>query len=218
MRKSILLLVFLLFFVFVKVSFALSLSVRPYVDKNVVETVNTSPVPSPSVIPKRIRTNVKERVQERVKVILEGEKLQACQKRQEAIKNRQQSLLRLAAGHLKRMDGWVDRLKVFYEEKMLPKGVKVENYDELLARIGEARSNVVDSLDKASGLAGDFNCEGDDPKGLYTQFREAMQEVKSNLQEYRKAVKDLLVAIRKVAGEVKSSPEPTANVVPTQGD
>jgi len=218
MRKIVLLVFSLLFFVFAKASFAIPVNVRPYVNKNTVGQVNPSPSSSPTITPRQIKTNVREKVQERVKVMLEGKKLQACQARQKAIKNRQQSLLKLATGHLKRMDNWVDRLKRFYEEKLIPRGVKIENYDELLARIDEARKMVVNSLDKASGLSDDFSCEGNDPKGLYNQFRGDMQEVKANLQEYRKAVKDLLVAIRKAAGEAKSSPKPTATAVPIQGD
>ncbi len=216
MRKISLLVFSLLFFVLAKVSYALPLNVYPYFNKNVVESVEASTSPSPTTVPQQIRTNVRERVQERVKVMLESERLRACQARQEAIKKRQESLLRLAAGHLKRMDNWTDRLKEFYNNKLLPVGVKVENYDQLLANIEEARDKAMASLDKASGLVKDFSCEGGDPKGLYNQFRETMQEVKNNLQAYRKAVKDLLVAIRKVAGEANSSPKPTATIIPTE--
>lgn len=218
MRKFSLLVLFILFFVLAKSSFALPINARPYVNKNVVESVDVSPTPSSKIAPQQIRVNTREKVQERVKAMLDGERLRACQARQEAIKNRQQSLVKLATGHLRRIDDWVNLLKIFYEEKLVPQGVEIENYDEILSEIDEARQNVVSSLDEASGLADEFSCESDDPKGLYNQFRESMQEVKMNLQEYRKAVKDLLVAIRKVAGEAKSSPKPTATVIPTQED
>lgn len=181
-------------------------NIRPSVNENVIESVNISPSPSatPVVDPSKLKNTVRLGNKEQVKAMLEGTKLQACKSREEAIRTRQRSLVRLASGQLKIMDNWVKRLTDFYEEK----GLKIENYNDLLSSIDAARSNLIQSLDEASSLTENFSCEADNPKGLYNQFRQKMQETKRNMFEYRKAIKNLLVAIRRVAVGIKPTATP----------
>jgi len=189
---------FLLVFSF-SLAFAEGESVRVNLRENM--RVNLS---SPSSSPVRVEN--REEVRERVKNMLEGKRLEACKAREEAIKNRKKSLLRLATEALKRMDGWVERLKKFYDERLVANGKTISNYNDLLAEIEGTRSEAIASLDKASNLVDEFSCNGDNPKEVYNEFRIAMQETKTKLFEYRKAIKNLLVAIRKAAGEVKPTP------------
>jgi hypothetical protein len=172
----------------------------------------SSPSLSPSPLEvEKVEKKVEEvRERTRVKDILEGKRLESCKAREEAIKNRKKSLLRLATSALKRMDGWAEELKKFYNENMVPGGKTISNYNDLLTEIERTRAEAVTSLDKASKLADEFSCDGNNPKEVYKEFRLAMQETKIKLFEYRKAIKNLLVAIRKVAGEV-AKPTPVAS-------
>jgi hypothetical protein len=188
-------------------SFSLAFAEDESVRLNLRENMRVN-LSSPSSSPVRVQN--REEVRERVKDMLEGKKLEACRAREEAIKNRKKSLLRLATEALKRMDGWVENLKKFYEEKMVPNGKTVSNYNDLLAEIERTRAEAVASLDKASKIVDEFSCDGDNPKEVYKEFRLAMQETKTKLFEYRKAIKNLLVAMRKVAGEV-AKPTPVAS-------
>lgn len=188
-------------------SFSLAFAEDESVRLNLRENMGVN-LSSPSSSPVRVQN--REEVRERVKDMLEGKKLKACRAREEAIKNRKKSLLRLATEALKRMDGWVENLKKFYEEKMVPNGKTVSNYNDLLAEIERTRAEAVASLDKASKIVDEFSCDGDNPKEVYKEFRLAMQETKTKLFEYRKAIKNLLVAMRKVAGEV-AKPTPVAS-------
>ncbi len=188
-------------------SFSLAFAEDESVRLNLRENMGVN-LSSPSSSPVRVQN--REEVRERVKDMLEGKKLEACRAREEAIKNRKKSLLRLATEALKRMDGWVENLKKFYEEKMVPNGKTVSNYNDLLAEIERTRAEAVASLDKASKIVDEFSCDGDNPKEVYKEFRLAMQETKTKLFEYRKAIKNLLVAMRKVAGEV-AKPTPVAS-------
>lgn len=194
MKKLLLVFIFLFLpFVFVvSPIFAESEPVRLNLKENV--KVNLSSPPSSP-----IQIQNRENVRERVKNVLEGQKLQACKAREEVIRTRQRSLLRIATGSLKRMDDWVEKLKKFYEYNLLPNAKEVSGYDDLLAEIERTRTEVVNSLGDVSVLVDEFGCEGDDPKGVYNDYREMMQKTKTNLFEYRKATKNLLVAIRRVA-------------------
>jgi hypothetical protein len=60
-----------------------------------------------------------------------------------------------------------------------------------------------------------FSCDGNDPKGLLTQFRTDMQTVKQALHDYRTSIKNLIVAVRSVTGEIESA-TPSASLEPTQ--
>jgi hypothetical protein len=155
-----------------------------------------------------VRVENREEVRERAKNMLEDRKLQACKAREEAIKNRKGSLLRLATESLKRMDVFVEKIKNFYQEKVVASGKSVSNYNDLLAEVERTRLEAVSSLDKASKLADEFRCNGDNPKEVYKEFRLAMQQTKEKLYEYRKAIKNLLVAVRKAAVSVSESPSP----------
>lgn len=155
-----------------------------------------------------VRVENREEVRERAKNMLEDRKIQACKAREEAIKNRKGSLLRLATESLKRMDVFVEKIKNFYQEKLVANGKSVSNYNDLLAEVERTRLEAVNSLDKASKLADEFRCDGDNPKEVYKEFRLAMQQTKEKLYEYRKAIKNLLVAVRKAAVSVSESPSP----------
>ncbi|BCX14719.1 MAG: hypothetical protein KatS3mg088_402 [Patescibacteria group bacterium] len=162
---------------------------------------------SPSSSP-AARVQNRENIRNEIRIRLEGAKLQACKAREGAIKNRKESLLRLVTSELKKMDGWFERLRMFYENRVLSAGKKVDNYDELLASVETARGKLTSSLDKASTLSSEFSCDGDNPKQVYTEFRQTMQETKTNMFEYRKAIKNLLVAIRRAAVGLSASPSP----------
>jgi hypothetical protein len=174
---------------------------------------NRLQVTSPSSIPIRLREENREMVGERLEAKLTEAKLKLCQAREGAIKNRKESLLKLAAGVLSRLDRSVERIKEFYENTLLANGKKVENYDNLLAEIGESRERVVTSLSNAEKAMTNFNCGMDDPKGAFLEFRKTMQETKTYMHEYRKAIKNLLVAVRTAAkgdSSVTVVPSPTA--------
>ena len=206
MRRLFLLIFSLLLFVFARPAKALPFNVRPSVDKNVIESVDISPTPSATTVvnPSKLKNTVRLGNKEQIGAMLEGAKLQACKSREEAIRTRQRSLVRLGSERIKIMDNWVRRLTNFYEEN----GLKIENYNDLLSSIDTARNNLVQSLDEASSLTENFSCEADDPKGLYSQFRRKMQETKRYMFEYRKAIKNLLVAIRRVAVGIKPTATP----------
>lgn len=159
--------------------------------------------PRPSPIRQR------EENQERRVVGLGEVSLRACEARGEAIRIRQESLVRLSTGHLKRMDALMEKVEKYYQETLVPEGKKVENYDALVTDIKEKRNMVLTSLEEATKAMEGFECNADDPKGLYMEFRNRMQETKNNLFQYRRAIKELVGAVRKIAVDLpKASPSP----------
>jgi len=138
-------------------------------------------------------------------------KLKACQNRENAIQTRSKQLTKTAENMLTTFDKIAERVEQYYTSKVVPSGKTVPNYDALVADITSKKQTVQTDLDKATADATAFSCTGNDPKGQLTQFRTDMQTVKKDLKEYRTAIKNLIVAVRKVTGTTNSSPSPTSS-------
>ncbi len=144
-------------------------------------------------------------------------RLRACQAREHAVERRSEHLVRLATHMLAVFDRIAEHVKTFYTTVVVPGGQTVPTYDALLAAI-EARKAAVDAaLAQATEAKESFSCGHDDPKAAVQQFRQDMQAVKRALHELRRAVRDLIVAVRGVAGLIPSSPtlSPGPTFVPT---
>lgn len=152
---------------------------------------------------------VKPTVQAVAKARLSEAKLQSCQKREQAITARSNQLVKFTTNHIEVFERITSRVQNFYTNKVVSKGKTVSNYDALVADIATKKSSVQSALAKAQTTASAFSCGGEDPKGQLQQFRLDMQATKSALQEYRKAVRNLIVAVHTAARETRPSASPT---------
>lgn len=157
------------------------------------------------------RDEAKQRAEAR-KEKLDAKKLQVCQRKEEIIKKRLESLTRLVTIQETKFDQISTRVQTFYTTKVLTKGKTVPNYDSLVADIASKKGAVDAALTNAKTNAEGFSCDGDDPKGALTQYRKGMQTTKEALKDYRTSIKNLIVAVKSVAGasdKVSPSPETT---------
>lgn len=136
--------------------------------------------------------------------LIEG-RLRACEARQDAVKNRMNSLTKLAKNIEDKFDSIATRVEDFYTKS----GKTVSNYNALVTDISAKKDVVTADLTDAQSKVDAFSCSADDPKGLLTQFRLEMQKVKTDLKNYRTSIKNLIVAVRPLAPEATKSPEPT---------
>ncbi|OGE18334.1 hypothetical protein A3F00_00010 [Candidatus Daviesbacteria bacterium RIFCSPHIGHO2_12_FULL_37_11] len=130
---------------------------------------------------------------------LEGAKLQVCQLRESAIKTRSERLIQLAATMQERFDATSERVKEYYTTRLLTEGKTVANYDSLVAQVQTKKDAVQTSLTNAQGDT-TFSCTDSNPKTALMQFNEDMRSVLTALQEYRTAIKNLIVSINSVVG------------------
>lgn len=137
-------------------------------------------------------------------------KMRSCEARQDSIKNRRDSLINLVMKIEDVFTSKATRVEDFYTNKVLPTGKTVSNYDALVKDISDKKDIVTKDLDDAKAKISAFDCKGDDPKGLLTDFRMNMQKVKSDLKNYRTAIKNLIVAVKPLAPKETGSPKPTA--------
>ncbi len=157
-----------------------------------------------------IKEQVKQQIEERLqslkeklasKAALRKEKLDAakqrvCEQRKNGIVRRSTRLAERAERQLTNFTSKMERVDNFYNEKMVPEGKTIENYNELIADIEAKKQAVNEATDSAKTTASSFDCSTDDPKGQLTNYRIDMQNAVTALKEYRTSIKNLIVAIR----------------------
>ncbi len=136
---------------------------------------------------------------------LEAVKAKVCNTKKENIIRRSSNLADRADRQLKTFQVKADKVEKFYTDKLIPKGVTVDNYNDLVANIEAKSQAVTDATTTAKEDAKNFDCTADDPKGQLTNFRTDMQNAIKALKEYRTSVKDLIVAIRTAAAKTATS-------------
>ena len=155
-------------------------------------------------------TTVKEARKDLRLAKLDERKLKVCQTHEKNITKRLESLTNLVTNQEEKFASIAARVENHYLTKSVPAGKTVSNYDALVADIAAKKTAVDNALATAKTNASNFSCTGDDPKGLLTTFRKDMQAVKSALHDYRKSIRNLIVAVR---GE-KTSPTPSPTPKP----
>ena len=100
-----------------------------------------------------------------------------------------------------KFDAIAAKVQDYYTSKLVPAGKTVSNYDALVADIQTKKSAIQTALTKAQTDISGFSCTGSDPKGLLKKFSEDMKSVKQALNDYRTAIKNLIVAVHSVTGE-----------------
>lgn len=131
-------------------------------------------------------------------------KLKVCEKREASIQKRSTRLVAKAENIQKRFDRIAEKVDTYYIDVLMLKDVEIENYDELLANVEENRVAAATKLGAAESTASNFTCEGEDPKDQVKQFRTDMKGVISALKGYKKAVVNLIVAVRTKAKNIKA--------------
>lgn len=138
-------------------------------------------------------------------------RMRACEARQDAVKNRLNSLINMASNMLDVFSNIAGRVENYYTTVVVPSGKTVSNYDALVSDIGAKKTAVTDAWTKAQTDANAFACASGDPRQLLLQFRLDMIATKTALKDYRTAIRNLIVAVHRVAPEASVSPKPSAS-------
>lgn len=125
---------------------------------------------------------------------LEAGKLKACERRQKTIQN---IMARMSDRGTKQFDVFTkisDRTQEFYAEK----GKVLENYDALISELNAKKFAVEAVLSETQAESNDFACDGENPKGVASAFKDKLHAQNAALKEYRTAIKNLIVGVKSV--------------------
>ncbi len=131
-----------------------------------------------------------------IKQKLTAVKLKVCQTRQEIIKTRSQNLANRANRQFTVFGNIAERVETFYTSKVLPKGITVANYDQLVSDIATQKTGAQTAIAAATAAANAFDCSGDNPKAQLEDFNAKMKIARDALKDYRTAIKNLIVSVK----------------------
>lgn len=131
---------------------------------------------------------------------LAAAQLKACQNREAAINNIMSRIDTRAQNQLTLFGTIATRVEGFYTSK----GKTVSNYDQLVAAIATAKTQATTDLSTMQSSS-TFSCTANDPKGMVTAFQGNLKTEIKDLQGYRTAVKNLIVAVASANGTTVSA-------------
>lgn len=165
------------------------------------------------------KVNAQEAANEKREAVLQkrdekklAAQLQACQNRETRVTNLMARIADRGQQHLDVFTKISDRTKAFYETK----GYDVANYDELIARVDDAREAAKTQADIQSELSVGFNCDLEDPKASTTAFKAQLTDQIAALKDYRTAVKNLIVAVKSAESTADTTEVTTEAEVETE--
>lgn len=131
---------------------------------------------------------------------LAGMRLQFCEKRQSVI-----TAIMKRAGERgdKRIDfisTIANRVETFYQNK----GKVLSAYDQLASDVAAKKAAAQAAVNAVKAADTQFNCGGENPKGMVAVFRAEIQAQAAALKEYRTSVKSLIVGVKSVQGSSSS--------------
>lgn len=131
-------------------------------------------------------------------------KLKICERVGSRIKTNSTRMATRADKMTDRFSIIAERVKEYYTNKLLTKGVTIDNYDALVADIAAHEAAANNAVANAKSSSSSFDCEANDPKGRIAQFKDEMRSVIVELKGYRKSIVDLVVIVRTKGKNIKS--------------
>jgi hypothetical protein len=138
---------------------------------------------------------------EKAKEHLDAAKLKVCQNREKHITTTMTNLTDRGTDHLTVFTKIADRVEAFYTSK----GKTVSNYDTLVADVNAKKAAVETAIANAKASGTTFSCTDPNPTMAAQQFKDAHAAVVKALQDYRTAIKNLIVAVKSVQSDAKAS-------------
>lgn len=144
-----------------------------------------------------------ETQREATKTRLQDAKLRACEKRQSVIANTMKRISDRGQKQIDLFSGIAERTQAFYDKK----GKTLANYDALVADVATKKAAAEEAVAMVASQGADFKCDGTDPKGAVSGFKEHHTHVIVALKEYKTSVKNLIVGVKSVQGTTSSEGE-----------
>ena len=141
---------------------------------------------------------------------LTDQKLRICQTASKNIIKRNEYLAKSVSEIEKKLASIIDGIKNYYEEKVIPTGTSLSNYDVLVNDIFLREKAIVPLIEKVKTDTTAFSCTGEDPHGQIKKVDDDIRAVLKALQEYKTGIHTLITAIKEL-----HTIEPTQALIPS---
>lgn len=142
-------------------------------------------------------------------------RLRICEARSKNISMRFNKLISMGNKSHEAQEMRIEKVDNYYNERLVPEGFSLDNYDDLKSDIDTKKANVKALLEKLQTNGQSFTCDSEDPKGQADTFRDDMKALISANKDYKTSVRTFVVAVRDLAKEArkeKVSPTPEVEV------
>jgi hypothetical protein len=126
------------------------------------------------------------------KVHTAEQKKKSCEARSANIKKRADNYAAAAQRHLNVFNKIFTRVQAFQTKKQL----NVSNYDELVAAATAKQTTAQAAVDALKSADVTIDCTQADPAAAVATLKEATSTARTALHDYRKSIKDLIVALK----------------------
>ncbi|HSW85757.1 MAG TPA: hypothetical protein VLF79_04085 [Candidatus Saccharimonadales bacterium] len=127
-------------------------------------------------------------------------KLKACKNREKAINNILKHISDRGQRQLNLFTSIATKTETFYTDK----GKTLSNYDALVTDVTAKKAAAQTEVDTVKAESVTFKCDGTDPKGAASSFKEALKGEIQALKDYKTSVKNLIVGVKSVQGTTES--------------
>lgn len=148
---------------------------------------------------------------------LQQAKLKVCQALSKNIATRSAHMNDRVLKMEETFDSIAQGVENHYLTKLVPQGMIVLNYDALVADIQTQKSALTPLLAAIQTDIANFSCTGNNPAAQLTQYRTDMQAVIQGLHAYKKAVRNLIVAVARVRGTAERNAKPASGSARNSG-
>lgn len=138
---------------------------------------------------------------------LEAAKLKVCKSRESKIKDKMAKIVTRGQKQIDLFSSIATKTEKFYAEK----GNALSNYDALVSDVNAKKTSAQAALDNLKSLSVSFKCDGTDPKGAASSFKEALKTEIAALKAYKTSVKNLIVGVKSVQPDDDSTESSTGN-------
>lgn len=175
-----------------------SVEVRSETPSNANRMQNPAPAedsarPLPEAASENAHARSQQNIPEKPKNIrLQNEELKACQNRERPINAIMARMSDRSAKQLELFTTISERTQRYYEESNL----SVDNYETLLNQVETHKLLAEDAVAATHSASFGFECENLNPEDVTTTFKQHVQTQNTLLQNYRTAIKNMIVAIQ----------------------
>jgi hypothetical protein len=144
-------------------------------------------------------------------------RLKKCEAKEEAISERFKNMQMLGLKLHQDRVNLVIRVDKYYNEKLVPAGYTLNNYEALKTDITTKEANLQAAIVKLQQSGQTFSCDLEDPKATTDVFRANVQALIMAHKEYKTATKNFIVAVKGLSKQAilaKLSPSPVISQVP----
>ncbi len=132
---------------------------------------------------------------------LQGDRLKACEARQAGIVKIMTQAGERGDRQIALFDTIATRVEAFYTSK----GKVLANYDQLVAAVATAKTAAQTAVQAVKSANTQFNCGGTNPTGQIDVLRTELKAMSTALEQYRTAVKNLIVGVKSVQSTTTST-------------